>query len=510
MRSGRAYNIFGIACRFIPSTYNSFLTKYSPYNNTPKFTSKNAAPAFIPKSPKISKKLSNERKSAFTLIELLVYMAILGFVVVVAGRAFSDATKMRVRSQNMIISAEEVGRVMAFLKDDISQMGTKNRKTINNITGDYGKFDYDIVDKVYINYTTTNAADLSSFVLKYKDPTEDYDILTFLKAHYTEDGLCRAVFTVKWSVTNDGTLIRECTPDRSAPGCNNGPNILPDECPERLIMASNLTQFKLLPSKPGKDDSHVLTAAGDPPDTVNFSSLSENGVNVNKLNIKDFEKNEDETANFVRTIYFSKNNGTSCYSLNFRKDEVYAIEFDQPYIKPSSSNGGTCYKYNKSECEYYNKMSMFQPGRDHLSVGLRNGGKPIVDVPDFLFYPPQSGEDKLKDNTNDININNESKQHFEFSVPVDVAACVGITAAFYSEDAVGGYLSIDKMRVIRKTDNVYRFEDDPDYPANNKEKASVKAFKLSLGVKKKNEIKLDTAIIAVPNNGVRAVAVGGS
>ena len=37
-------------------------------------------------------------KAGFTLVELLVYIAIVGIVVIVAGQAFSNSTKMRVRT----------------------------------------------------------------------------------------------------------------------------------------------------------------------------------------------------------------------------------------------------------------------------------------------------------------------------------------------------------------------------------------------------------------------------
>ena len=36
-------------------------------------------------------------KSGFTLMELMVYIGLLGLIVIIAGQAFSDSTRMRIR-----------------------------------------------------------------------------------------------------------------------------------------------------------------------------------------------------------------------------------------------------------------------------------------------------------------------------------------------------------------------------------------------------------------------------
>ena len=65
------------------------------------------------------------KKSGFTLMELVVYMAMIGIVVLVAGQAFSDSTKFRVRTQNMLRASEEAENVANLFKDDVAQMGAK-------------------------------------------------------------------------------------------------------------------------------------------------------------------------------------------------------------------------------------------------------------------------------------------------------------------------------------------------------------------------------------------------
>ena len=58
-------------------------------------------------------------------MELLVYMAILGVVVLVAGQALTDSTRVRVRTQNMLASSQNAENAASLLKEDIAQMGAK-------------------------------------------------------------------------------------------------------------------------------------------------------------------------------------------------------------------------------------------------------------------------------------------------------------------------------------------------------------------------------------------------
>lgn len=56
-----------------------------------------------------------QRASGFTLIELMVYIALLGGIVLIAGQAFSDSTKMRVRTQSMLQASETAGRAVNMM-----------------------------------------------------------------------------------------------------------------------------------------------------------------------------------------------------------------------------------------------------------------------------------------------------------------------------------------------------------------------------------------------------------
>jgi len=495
--------------------------------------------------------------TGFTLIELVVYMAIMGFIIIVAGRVFSDSTKMRVRSQSMLASSEEAGRVSALIKEDVSQMGAKSWKEVSNGVTNFkvaqtvyndisqqtggggcayqeswcgGKSrdevtynsntrptnvgacmffsDYTKITtasgggEIYINRSTSGTAtcsgntadcakpskadggyyfylksgntsgnsanwdgvvggtkpncqqssggggDLSSYTLNREDS------LAFRKVHYKDDGTCRAVLKIAWGVDDKKNLYRKCD-QITDNDCTGSVNIKgTDECPDSLVMATDVATLKFEPSKSEKFEQ--IAAAS------NLTSLGE------------FEKNnstsESKHKDFSLTNSNSLATGTSCWSYTYEAGKVYTIDFELPCDDSACKNGVN---------EPYNSMTMFQPGTDHLSVGLRSGGNPINGIPDFLFYPPQN--------------NTASKiRHFEFSVPQATTACIGITAAFYSE-AANGHLEIENFKVSRKTNT-------GSAPTS---KADVKEFKLTLKINKKGETSEVVTVIPVPNNGVK-------
>jgi hypothetical protein len=425
-------------------------------------------------------------------------MAILGFVIVVAGRAFSDSTGMRVRSQNMLASAEEAGRVSAILKDDISQMGAKSWGLLSANT-----HAFDTIASVHINFTANNDnADLSSYEIIRG---ENFDSFYFRKVHYDTSGVCGAVVEIEWHVTADSLLMRKC--NSSKPSKCGGEFSEETECPANIEveMARNVAEFRFFPSKRGIAGGTSLPSDTLFPDagtnsfalikgTQTTPAMASPPTGGDKIILSNFEKNADESGNSHANFYLAQQNEMfSCFPFTFEAGEEYAIDFDLICLNSA------CRSIDSGES--FNSMVMFQPGSDHLSVGLRNtnmNGNSIDGIPDFLFYPP------LDASANKI-------RHFEFSVPPPgpVNACIGITAAFYST-AASGRLEIENFKVYRKTDKVYHFDrDDLSYnPDDGQTKAAVKAFELSLGINKKGEINRTTTVIPVPNNGIATVSGG--
>jgi len=181
-------------------------------------------------------------KRGFTLIELLVYMALLGFIIVVAGRVFSDSTVMRVRSQNMIANAEQIGKLSALLNEDVSQMGTKVAWGDKDENGNY---DVSVEKQVYIDPDAINQ-DYSSYKLFHRSAvTDSLDSLVFRKVSFDIEGKSLGVREISWYVARDSSIYRKCT-------FITGEKNVDLSCPaDSVLMGTNIEKFYLTPSAPG-------------------------------------------------------------------------------------------------------------------------------------------------------------------------------------------------------------------------------------------------------------------
>jgi len=475
------------------------------------------------KLPKAAVRCSHLKNPGFTLIELLVYMAILGFVIVVAGRAYSDSAIMRIRSQNMVKTAEEVGKTANLIKEDISQMGTKVWG--QNISDDY------IVDmvspKVYWNATATNG-DSSSYSL-FHNPVDSvfFDSIVFRKAAFDSLGRYLGIREISWAARAiTKKLYRRCATVASCAGANCG-TIDPDlpVCPiassvseaNPVLMAENVVNFKFTPSTPG--------IAGNPQDTLfplpgsanaYFTLLSRTGDTEAKflsgvsqssgteVVVSSFSAKNAKDGKSYNQLYlaeYGEDNWESCLMFDFIKGETYAIEFKMPFL-----NTGDKGKNDSNSTQ-------FLPGLDHIAAGLRaNDGQVIAKAPnDILFYPPQDSKAA------------SLARYAEFSVKETISqACVALTFAFYSPKASTGKLKFSDFKVLRKPDETFHFlnKDDIGYNADYGtelvnpidkrawQKTNVKAFELVLEMENRGErtgtFSRDGKGMAIitPNNGV--------
>jgi prepilin-type N-terminal cleavage/methylation domain-containing protein len=436
-------------------------------------------------------------KRGFTLIELLVYMAIMGFIIVVAGRVYSDSTSMRVRTQNMTAAMEEVNKVAALIKEDLSQMGAKEYKSASS-----GKDVFVVVYDVYMKKTT---GDSSSFDLVQENGNSK---ITFKKIAFDSDGKYNGIREITWKLGADSVLTRSCISSYT-----NTPDV---SCLENVEMATKVAKFTLIPSTPGAEKNVSSSSSGgnSPFDAVGFSL--HNRVPSNCSN-NVCSSNIDNAGNASTVKVSTKNTGNeqyryeifvgdagdlsgNCRKYTFKKNETYTISFRTPLERTIDIND--------------NHIASFQPEVDHASIGFRKtNGDIIPNLKDFMFYFPQTFEER-KDTIS---------HHFEFSVEDEVKdACATFTLAFYSPTAWLGDIRIGNFKVVRK-DEAYHFVRkgdngyDEDYATtakiNNEDvqnKKKVKAFELHLEINKRGEkgstIPVENSngfVIPTPNNGLR-------
>jgi prepilin-type N-terminal cleavage/methylation domain-containing protein len=470
-------------------------------------------------------------KRGFTLIELLVYMAIMGFIIVVAGRVFSDSTVMRVRSQNMLKSSEVIGRISDLIKEDISQMGVK--------AWGEDEFTINLVPEVYWNLNTT-PHDSSSYALFREDKG---DSLVFRKADFDVDGKLIGVREIYLAVdTIAKELRRGCVTisNTRGPGDDIDREICPDAADVRnapgVVISKNITKFRLIPSIP-REQGNSVSIDPDDPDLIlstaissyKFASRNDGGadgkvrksvaqdvgiddkssggdINISVTGFKNSNSDEKQYSQ-IYLIPSDKSEWKECSAIqNIKKNETYVVEFKMPFNEADNADTlGT----------------QMRPGEDHIAIGFREqgNGEEVTGISnDVLFYPPQ--------HLNAVSL----KRHAEFSIGSDYVEgskiCLAITFAFYSKNSKGGRINFSEFKIFRKKDESFHFDrnstDFLEYGAEKgsqstdellRQKKDVKAFELVMEVdikgekiatdaRVKDEIEKRGMIIATPNNGM--------
>jgi len=471
-------------------------------------------------------------KRGFTLIELIVYMALLGFIIVVAGRVFSDSTAMRVRSQNMIKNSEEVGRVSSLLREDISQMGTKVWGHSLG-AGDYTTQKVGTATTYPEIYWNKNNGDLSSYALNHRK-----DSIAFRKTAFDGDGLFVGIREIVWELKND-SLLRRCATIKNI--CPSGTCGTKDDdlavCPfassataseiKPVLIAKNVVNFKISPAAPGKESSsdtlfgqygnrNFNLLARPETSTEYIKPMTTSPTNTGtETTLVGFAQAGGKNHNELCLAKTDKSSFTSfndCNQMPFKKDETYSIEFKMPFSIPAKIPANAA---DSADLRQALNATQFVPGRDHLAIGLRKSdGKPPDGTQDILFYPAQS------DLVSDV------ERHLEFSVKENVTACVVIIIAYYPPtvpanitnpfNAANGKLRFRDFKVFRNPDGAFHFpkKGDADYydgkygteemtPADkkNEQKTKAKAFEVILDIENKGEKSGTILTITTPNNG---------
>ena len=414
-------------------------------------------------------------KRGFTLMELMVYCGLIGIIVLVAGQAYSDSVKFRVRSEAMVKSSSEANAAATLLQEDLSQMGAK------------ASFEEGNAYK-YNDAALNDATDKASYdLVKNYRGSAGLDSISFKRVVYDNEGKADFVQRIAW-VAKEQKLYRECETTELISG-----KAAPADCkklesglPEQVLIASNsVTKFSLNPGKRLQDAANCPStdvSAGCFKSGALFTLASSDKSGTRRLNIKKdtisgFFNNNNSNDNYYSQLYLLQNeiinpNWNECTLFTFEPNITYAVSFNM---------------YVPSKIGYVNYMRNFQAELDHIGVGFRGqDGNPVAGVgDDFLVYPSQ--QDDVED----------GYRYFEFSFREQVQACLTFTFSFYSSHAAEGYIVLSNVGIFPRDEASYDFSVDPDT-----DKDLHKAFKLELSVNNRGEVTQIERLIPTPNNGV--------
>lgn len=445
------------------------------------------------------------KNAGFTLMELMVYMAILGVIVLVAGEAFSNSTKFRVRTNNMVKATQLAENVAMLFKDDVSQMGAKSSLENVKSGGNSDEFNTEHIKSVYMSDTDSSSYELIGD-----------NNLRFRRLRYNANGKFEAVEEVAWYMDGD-TLKRWCKIVEKKSGVSDEPcapkgdGTPSDEFVTRMATSAQFSVTAGLPRAISDSSEFPFPKESEGFDLAprigeaNYNYMIENViVSGRSVMLTGFHSNYDykngkplENSKERQQLYMmeatpsSSSSGDatapsiskwkSCHGFNFKPGIVYELSFKVPFSGVEDDP---------------NKMQMFVPGTDHLSVGFRTRvGKNIPELEDFLFYPPTSE-------------NAPEERVMRFSVPNGVSnACMAFTFACYSPLAANGSLTLEDIVIKEVAGETYDFTTET---IETKDKKNVKAFKLDLVVKRGGKIGDHggetgnvNIVVPTPSNGPR-------
>ena len=463
-------------------------------------------------------------------MELMVYIALLGGIVLIAGQAFSDSTKMRVRTQNMLQASEVAESVANLVKADVAQTGAKSsmEEGVSGVGAQYGNKFSGIYTDMYMD---PSDGDSSSFTVITKD---GFDSLTIRRLRFDDCGYFLAKEQIAWYVHN-GTLRRKC---KFLPNTVHTPEEGGDPPPEETLpvhgaqckstipaddpcndsteveIAEGVSTFNVIPGKPGVvgDDIQLFPESG----VAEFRLVGRNDGN-RELPIVYNEKGEIHKGGLTQTLSnfyqnFDYVNETVKSDGERKFNEVIAIRNEtttETSWQALCSRDGNHFTFEPGELYEISfeisspdvntdKSKVFVPGQDHMSVGLRDketGDLPkvndVVQVRDFTFFPPMG----LKGE------GSGPGRSMRFSVPNKVEnACLAFTFACYSPLVSQGKVSITNLRLTRIPSANYNFE-NYDFESHKHDKQNVKAFLLKLDIKRSGESGHVEVVIPAPSNG---------
>lgn len=438
----------------------------------------------------LNKSQSPNSRAGFTLMELMVYMLIAGIVAILAGQAFSDSTKMRVRTESMVEANQVAGDVSSLLKQDMSLIGAKSSM---EAASDDGGNTF-MSDKMNLVYMDADKGDSSSYVLtKGKEAKDRLDRIKMRRLRYDDAGHFASVEEVEWYVENK-TLKRKCTTTEGT-----ADEACPSSSGSTVNIVGEVEKFEVDEASPKTDGqiSHVRLMPSDN-DVSSFRLVSRFGdEHFSPVMMEPDGGGEQVKVYGFAANYDFENKKIITDEGKVRVNQVYlapAIETAgnwQSLCKKVTLEAGVEYEISFNMALMKDPSRMFCPGRDHMAVGFRKqaDGERPKGLEDFMFYPPTVGG------------NDAGARKMRFT-PKEKAenVCLAFTFVSYSPLAASGSVMFEKVKLEKVSNSANDFSTTTIATANKKNVKSlrVRFKKLVNGEGANNEF-----IVPIPSNGPR-------
>jgi len=421
-------------------------------------------------------------KQGFTLIELLVYIVLTSIIVVIAGRAFTDATNQRLRTTRLLDGTMGTGDAIAYLDEDLRRTGSKTwlQPLSSSSAGSSSSSaaTMQLVDSVYWSPFGT-PPDSSSFKgAVVGTGSTRLDSIEFRTAVYDpQTGKATGSEQIRWSVVN-GNLVRQVIARRST----NGSLVSSSTSADYIIIAHNVIEFRV---RYGLQTMDSVIAAGSVvyscPATVSSAS------SVYTLSLAAGASSASASAGAAGVQMGPFTPGVESV---FQLRTCPAATITALNLTPGATYH-VLFRLQSNDSAYIN----FRSDLDYIGVGVRDyttWSSKIMGTDDFQFY---SGLD-----------NSPFPRSFDFTPSGTSSASASLVFNFQMRGSSAGTamnsaaFSIDLIRVsqVGRPGNDWR----DSFPSpQDSIKKYVKAFEVTLAVQNHQAVSTLRKLIPLVNNG---------
>jgi len=411
-------------------------------------------------------------KQGFTLIELLVTIVISAIVVGIAGQAFLDATRLRIRTATLLESTTGTADVISYLEEDTRRIGAKAYMIpVSSVAAGSSSSSAGLtkLGAIYIDPTAASP-DSSSFIPGYGvSGSNRLDSLTFRYGVYNTAGAITGYQEVLYAVNSSHNLVRSVRAFKDL----NLVDITP--LPPDLIMATNVIGFKTRYGVYAQDTIVFGPMPLVDPPVDGKADLKQLGsvpviARASESNIPEVT---GFTAGTVDSFEVVKNAARVHLDIPLTQGATYRVKFGLGSNYIASTN--------------------FRNDSDLIAVSIRSNTNlsHLVDgTSEYQFY---SALDTVT-----------LGRSFDFSpLNADNATLVFRFKTRTNIAMSGASFRIDSVCVYRKTFNGYSWQDANYFTGTNAVKKNyVRALELSISVQTKNAVSSITRVIPLVNNGV--------